>query len=101
MNLPIALTLDRIVSSRSSSSSSSRRPRHALIAAVHLRRAPRSPTGSTGCIARRRNQVTTLGTLLDPVADKLLVAAALISLVQIDMVDAWMAVVDHRRGSWR
>jgi CDP-diacylglycerol--glycerol-3-phosphate 3-phosphatidyltransferase len=46
-----------------------------------------------GLIARRRNQVTTLGTLLDPVADKLLVAAALISLVQIEMVPAWIAVV--------
>ena len=44
-------------------------------------------------MARRWNQVTRLGTLLDPVADKLLVAAALIALVQIDMVDAWIAVV--------
>src|SRR5262249_16778032 len=41
----------------------------------------------------RWNQVTRLGTLLDPVADKLLVAAALIALVQIEMVDAWIAVV--------
>ena len=46
-----------------------------------------------GRIARRRNQVTTLGKLLDPVADKLLVAAALISLVQVDMVEAWMVVI--------
>ena len=46
-----------------------------------------------GRMARRWNQVTTLGTLLDPVADKLLVAAALISLVQIDMVEAWIVVV--------
>jgi CDP-diacylglycerol--glycerol-3-phosphate 3-phosphatidyltransferase len=46
-----------------------------------------------GRMARRWNQVTKLGTLLDPVADKLLVAAALISLVHIDMISAWMAVV--------
>jgi CDP-diacylglycerol--glycerol-3-phosphate 3-phosphatidyltransferase len=46
-----------------------------------------------GLIARRRNQVTTLGALLDPVADKLLVAAALVSLLQIDKVPAWMVVV--------
>jgi CDP-diacylglycerol--glycerol-3-phosphate 3-phosphatidyltransferase len=46
-----------------------------------------------GRMARRWNQVTRLGTLLDPVADKLLVAAALVSLVHVEMLAAWTAVV--------
>jgi CDP-diacylglycerol--glycerol-3-phosphate 3-phosphatidyltransferase len=46
-----------------------------------------------GRMARRWNQVTRLGTLLDPVADKLLVAAALVSLVQVDVIGAWVALV--------
>jgi len=46
-----------------------------------------------GYLARRWNQITTVGMLLDPVADKLLISAALISLVQIHLVPSWMAVL--------
>ena len=46
-----------------------------------------------GYLARRRKQVTTLGQLMDPVADKLLVTAALVSLVQMDVAPAWMVAV--------
>jgi len=93
MNIPIALTLVRIVlvplvivflisSERV----------HVLIAAVIFLAASLTDW-LDGAIARRTNQVTRLGTMLDPVADKLLVAAALVSLVQVDMVAAWMALV--------
>lgn len=46
-----------------------------------------------GYLARRWKQVTTVGTLLDPVADKLLVSAALVSFVQIRLLPGWMAIL--------
>jgi CDP-diacylglycerol---glycerol-3-phosphate 3-phosphatidyltransferase len=46
-----------------------------------------------GFYARRREQITTLGILLDPIADKLLISAAFISLVEMHLVAAWMVVI--------
>src|SRR5487761_1895268 len=46
-----------------------------------------------GYLARRWGQITTVGTLLDPIADKLLISAALVSLVDIHRVPAWMVIL--------
>ncbi len=46
-----------------------------------------------GYLARRRKQITPLGQVIDPLADKLLISAALISLVQLDLAQSWMVAV--------
>ena len=93
VNLPTQLTVGRIclvplvVAFLISNEST-----HALVAAVLFVGAALTDW-LDGLIARRRGQVTTLGKLLDPVADKVLVSAALISLVQVGTVEAWMVVI--------
>src|SRR6185436_20841870 len=49
--------------------------------------------GLDGYIARRRQDVTTFGKLMDPLADKLLIVAALVSLVSLNRLAAWVAMV--------
>jgi CDP-diacylglycerol---glycerol-3-phosphate 3-phosphatidyltransferase len=93
LNLPNALTLVRImlvpvlvvaltVETRGGS---------AIAAAVFALAA--FTDGLDGYIARSRQTVTTFGKVMDPVADKLLIAAALISLVSLDRLAAWVAMV--------
>ena len=46
-----------------------------------------------GWLARRRNEQTKLGAMLDPLADKLLLSAAFISLIELEMAPAWIVAV--------
>jgi CDP-diacylglycerol--glycerol-3-phosphate 3-phosphatidyltransferase len=93
LNLPNALTLVRIL----------------LVPVLVVALTVETPGGSTvaaivfaiaaftdgldGYIARSRQSVTTFGKVMDPVADKLMIAAALISLVSLDRLAAWVAMV--------
>lgn len=49
--------------------------------------------GVDGYLARSRNEVTTFGKFIDPLADKLLVTAALLALVEIDILPGWIALI--------
>jgi CDP-diacylglycerol--glycerol-3-phosphate 3-phosphatidyltransferase len=93
LNLPNALTLARIL----------------LVPVLVVALTVESPGGSTiaaavfalaaltdgldGYVARSRQAVTTFGKVMDPVADKLMIAAALISLVSLHRLAAWVAMV--------
>ena len=100
MNLPNYITLTRILSipvliwMLSSSHFSSTNGERELIASFMFIAASLTDA-IDGYLARKREQVTTIGMLLDPVADKLLIAAAFITLVQFNprTVPAWMAVI--------
>jgi CDP-diacylglycerol--glycerol-3-phosphate 3-phosphatidyltransferase len=63
----------------------------ALAAAVFALAA--ATDGLDGYIARSRDSVTTFGKLMDPLADKLLIIGALLSLVSLDRLEAWIAMV--------
>jgi CDP-diacylglycerol---glycerol-3-phosphate 3-phosphatidyltransferase len=100
VNLPTYITLTRIFSIpvliwilSSSRFNSSNGDRELLASFVFI--AASLTDAIDGYLARRRAQVTTMGMLLDPVADKLLIAAAFITLVQFNprTVPAWMAVI--------
>jgi CDP-diacylglycerol--glycerol-3-phosphate 3-phosphatidyltransferase len=68
-------------------------PMHFEVWGVLILLAAAATDWADGFIARRRQQVTTLGILLDPIADKLLISAAFVSLVDMHLVPAWMVVI--------
>ena len=100
MNLPNSITLSRIFSIPLLIWILSTSRFHAVdgekeLLASALFIAASITDGIDGYLARKRGQITTMGMLLDPLADKLLIAAAFITLVQFNpsLVPAWMAVV--------
>ena len=100
MNLPNSVTLSRIFSIPlliwilSSSRFPSADGQKELLASIVFVAASITD-GIDGYLARKRGQITTMGILLDPLADKMLIAAAFITLVQFNpsLVPAWMAVI--------
>ncbi len=100
MNLPNSITLTRIFSIpllmwilSSSRFNGANGERELLASALFI--AASMTDGIDGYLARKRGQITTIGILLDPLADKLLIAAAFVTLVQLNpsLVPAWIAVV--------
>jgi CDP-diacylglycerol--glycerol-3-phosphate 3-phosphatidyltransferase len=100
VNLPNYITLTRILSIPllmwillSSRFAGSNGEREILASAIFI--CASITDGIDGYLARKRGQITTMGILLDPLADKLLIAAAFVTLVQVNptLVPAWMAVV--------
>lgn len=100
MNLPNSITLTRIASIplliwilSTNRFATSGGEKELLASALFI--AASITDGIDGYLARKRGQITTMGMLLDPLADKLLIAAAFITLVQFNpsLVPAWIAVV--------
>ena len=100
MNLPNNITLSRIAAIplmlwalRTGLLSDTNGEREIVAASIFILAS--ITDGLDGYLARKRNQVTPLGMLLDPLADKLWITAGFVSLVQFNpkMVPAWIAVV--------
>lgn len=93
MNLPISLTLLRIFFVPLIVVLLFTKGRNMDLWAVGVFLAAAATDLFDGFFARRRRQITTLGILLDPIADKLLTSAAFISLVELQLIPAWMVVI--------
>ncbi|MBQ27402.1 MAG: CDP-diacylglycerol--glycerol-3-phosphate 3-phosphatidyltransferase [Nitrospiraceae bacterium] len=93
MNFPNALTLTRILLIPVFIFSVVSSLEYGLLLATVIFLTASATDVLDGYIARRHSQVTVLGRLLDPVADKLLVMAALFLLVDMDRVIVWVAII--------
>ncbi len=93
LNFPNTLTLARILLIPVFVMSVTSSLEHGLLIATAIFLIASATDALDGYVARRRSQVTTLGRLLDPVADKLLVMAALFLLVDMDRIAAWVAIL--------
>jgi CDP-diacylglycerol---glycerol-3-phosphate 3-phosphatidyltransferase len=100
VNLPNSITLVRICSIplliwvlSTGRFSDGRGTQELLASAIFI--AASMTDGIDGYLARKRDQITTMGILLDPLADKLLIAAAFVLLVQYNpsLVPAWIAII--------
>ncbi len=100
VNLPNSITLVRICSIplfiwllSSNHFTSDHGAKELIASAVFI--AAAMTDGIDGYLARKRGQITTMGILLDPMADKLLIAAAFVTLVQFNpsLVPAWIAII--------
>ncbi|AEG60195.1 CDP-diacylglycerol--glycerol-3-phosphate 3-phosphatidyltransferase [Desulforamulus ruminis] len=93
MNLPNRLTLARIFLIPIFLAVVTLRIKYGDMIAAGVFVLAASTDGLDGYIARKNKQITTLGKFMDPLADKLLVSAALIVLVELGHLSAWVAVI--------
>lgn len=93
MNLPNSLTVARLIMIPVFLLVASMKVHYADFYAAGIFIIAAITDGLDGYLARKKNQTTILGQFLDPVADKILVASALIILVEIGRIPGWIAII--------
>ncbi len=93
MNIPNSLTLFRIILVPVFVVALSTKMRLGVFLALIIFIVAALTDSLDGYLARKWHQVTKLGIILDPLADKLLVTAALVSLVELQVLEGWIAIV--------
>lgn len=93
MNLPNSLTIARLILIPVFLLTASMKYPYADYAAAGIFILAALTDGLDGYFARKKNEVTRLGNFLDPVADKILITAALICLVELGRLPGWIAII--------